>query len=140
MASKAFIDTNIIIDFIQPVRAEHIAAKQLFFELAENRFLAFFSESVITNLAYILRKDFEPKTLITIIDNLNSKFFLLPSSNAIIKTALRKNPKDIEDAILYEIALENNLEYFITSNKKDFKLIEKKVLPVCSAMEFLDLL
>ena len=137
MASKVFFDTNIIIDFIQPIRAEHAAAKQLFFELAENNFLAYFSESVVTALAYILRKDFKPSVLITIIESLNTQISLLPSSNSIIKTALLNNPKDIEDAILYQTAMENNLNYFITSNKKDFKQIEKRKLPVISAKEFL---
>jgi predicted nucleic acid-binding protein len=140
MAYKAFLDTNIIIDFIQPIRPEHLAAKQLFYHLADDHFFAFYSESVVTNLAYILRKDFQPKTLITIIESLNNQIRLLPSSNTIIKTALLKNPKDIEDAILYETAIENDLDYFITTNKKDFKAVRQNSLKIISSKEFLALL
>jgi predicted nucleic acid-binding protein len=47
------------------------------------------------------------------------------------------NTRDIEDAILYQIALENNCRYFITSNLEDFISIAHPSLKVMSPDEFL---
>jgi hypothetical protein len=49
---------------------------------------------------------------------------------------LLKDPPDFEDGLLYEIALHHQLDYFITSNTKDFKRIQNSMLPVINAKAF----
>ena len=50
--------------------------------------------------------------------------------------SLLKDPPDFADALLYEIALHHHLDYFLPSNKKDFKTIQNSMLPVMNAKEF----
>lgn len=45
---------------------------------------------------------------------------------------------DLEDAILYQIALENNCRYFKTTNIEDFASISQPKLTVVSPEEFLE--
>ncbi|MEO8819270.1 MAG: hypothetical protein ABI267_05825, partial [Ginsengibacter sp.] len=57
----------------------------------------------------------------------------LPS---LVNKSLIKDPPDFEDALLYEIALHHQMDYFITSNIKDFKSIQNSLLQVITTKEF----
>lgn len=133
MVFNAFLDTNIIVDFFDPLRPFHQESILLFKKLEEEKFKAFFSESVVTTIAYVIRKDYSKKRICEIIDSINKKITLLPCEPHYIKNATKKLPPDFEDALLYEIALHHQLEYFITSNTKDFNKIQKPQLPVINA-------
>ena len=140
MRYKVFFDTNILIDFFDANRPFHKDAEALFQKLKFTSFVAFYSESVVTTLAYILRKYFEKKQLIEIISTLNQKFKLLPCAEIDVQNAINCLPSDFEDALLYQIALTNQMDYFITSNIKDFRRFKKPNLPVVMAHEFNQLL
>jgi len=68
MAYKVFLDTNIIIDFLDPLRAFHQESISLFTYLDEGILKAFYSESVITTTAYIIRKDYSKNKICEIIN------------------------------------------------------------------------
>ena len=140
MAYNAFLDTNIIIDLLDPLRPFHEDSTALFNTLEDGKFKAFYSESVVTTTAYVIRKDYSKNRICEIVDSLNKKIILLPCDTQYIKNATSKLPPDFEDALLYEIALQHQLDYFITSNKKDFRLIENTILPVMNAKDFNKLL
>jgi predicted nucleic acid-binding protein len=135
MAYKVFLDTNIIVDFLQPVRSFHEAAQELFLNLSKDIFTGYVSESVITTTPYIIRKDYSANELYTILKNLNQKLKILSCNNQHVLSALQKHPPDFEDALLYEIALHHQMDYFVTSNAKDFKKTEQASLPVIDARE-----
>lgn len=136
MAVNAFLDTNIIIDFLDPLRQFHDESVTLFSMLEQGRFKAFYSESVVNKTAYVIRKDYSKNKICEIVDSLNKKIILLPCAALYVKDAAGKLPPDFEDALLYEIALHHQLDYFITSNIKDFRSIQKTILPVMNAMDF----
>jgi len=52
----------------------------------------------------------------------------------IIDLALSSDFEDFEDAIQYYTAVENNIDCFVTRNKKDFR---KSKIPVHTAEEYL---
>lgn len=56
MAYKVFLDTNIVLDIFHRDRPFYDEAVELFYFLDENKFIAFYSESVLTTTAYVLRK------------------------------------------------------------------------------------
>lgn len=60
----------------------------------------------------------------------------LPCFSSLVNKSLLKVPPDIEEGLLYEIALHHELDYFITSNTKDFKRIQKSLFPVVNAKAF----
>lgn len=136
MAYKAFLDTNIILDLFYADREFHKDALVLFDELEKNNFLAYYSESIVTAMAYILRKTMLPEKINNTILFLNKKIILLPCSQSFLNIAAHKNPADFEDALLYEIALHHQLDYFITSNVKDFRKVQHIELPVIRAKDF----
>ena len=136
MACSAFLDTNIIIDLLDPLRPFHEESTRLFEILDNGKFSAYYSESVVTTTAYAIRKDYPKNKICEIVNSLNKRIILLPCDPRNINDATGKLPPDFEDALLYEIALHHQLDYFITSNKKDFKLVQNPVLPVLNAKEF----
>lgn len=68
--------------------------------------------------------------------NLNKKITFLPCFPSLPDKSLLSDPPDFEDALLYEIALQHQLDYFITSNIKDFKSFQNAMLPVMNAKGF----
>lgn len=140
MVYKIFLDTNIIIDFLDPLRPFHRDAIILLNHLDEGKIKAFYTESVVTTTAYIIRRNFQPNEVCEIIEGLNKMITLLPCAGNFIKNVTDKLPADFEDTLLYEMALHHQLDYFITSNAKDFKKIQNTGLPVVKAKDFNKLL
>jgi len=136
MAFNVFLDTNIIVDVLDPLRPFHDDSKILFNFLDQGKFKAFYSESVATTIAYVIRKDYQKNQILEIIGTLNQKIALLSCISSNINNAISKTPPDFEDALLYEIASHHEMDYFITSNTKDFKSIQQERLPVLNARGF----
>ena len=135
MAYKVFLDTNIIVDFLQPVRPFHEDAQALFLFLSKDVFTAYISESVITTTPCLIRKNYSVDEVNTILKNLSQKLKILSCTSMQVLAALQKQPPDFEDALLYEIALHHQMDYFVTTNTKDFKKIQQVSLPVIRAKE-----
>ena len=65
---------------------------------------------------------------------------VLPCSNQIIHNAYKRAQNDLEDAVLYQLALEHNLDYFVTTDLKDYKRIASPTLPVITSAELIRLI
>ena len=140
MANKIFLDINIMVDFIDSSRQEHQAAKDLFNQIEQQNIQAYFSESVINTSGYLVRKVVPLPVFNKLILRLLELIKILPCSNIIVEQAYKNGKGDLEDAVLYQIALSNRLDYFITNDKKDFNKIAHPSLKVVSASEALALL
>ena len=140
MAYKIFIDANIFIDFFDVSRKGYAEARQLFEAIEEGNAKAFISESVINISEYILTKRININVFKQMIIDLMKIITILPCSNAIVLQAYRNAKNDLEDAVLYQIALENKMDFFITNNLKDFKKIQHPSLQIVSAKQLLELL
>lgn len=139
MIYKIFLDINILIDFFVATRYNHKIAAEIF-SMAEKKLLkAYISENVISTTAFLLRKDYPIKELRNIFDKMLDILTFLPCSERICKEAFNSTIPDIEDAILYHIALHNRIDYFITNDKTDFKNI-KRSLPVLTSPQLITLL
>jgi len=136
MAYKVFLDTNIVLDIFHRDRPFYDDAVELFYYLDENKFSAFYSESVLTTMAYVLRKRMTASEINKAITQLNRKINFLPCLPFLPNKSLLKDPPDFEDSLLYEIALHHQMDYFITSNTKDFKTIQNLLQPVINAKAF----
>lgn len=79
--------------------------------------LSYFSGSVITTTDYILTKKFTTLQRAGILSDLLKLVIIIKCSNNTVQDALVKNKADIEDAILYELALSEKLNDFITNDK-----------------------
>lgn len=136
MGYKVFLDTNIVLDLFHEDRPFYQDAVQLFSNVDANRCSGFVTESVFTTAAYVLHKSMDSKQINVAISQLNTNLQLLSCYPFLVTKSLIKNPSDFEDGLLYEIALHHELDYFITSNIKDFKSIQQSNLPVLNARQF----
>jgi predicted nucleic acid-binding protein len=133
MANKIFLDTNILIDFIQERNNELDAIIEIF-KLGEiGKVDLYISESIITTALYVLQK--EKIDVISIFKDLSNIVNIIPFSKDILYYPLEKY-KDIEDGILYFLAYKAKMNYFITRNVKDF-IFSFPSLPVITPTNFL---
>jgi predicted nucleic acid-binding protein len=135
---KIFLDTNIIMDFLEIGRKRHFVSSTIIMECLKGNLKGCLSETLVTNCSYLLRKEYSQQQFNEIFLNFSKFFEFHGINNGCIKKACEVNIHDLEDAILYQIALENNCQYFITSNVKDFIDIEQPKLKVVSPEEFLE--
>jgi len=137
MAFKIFLDTNIIVDFFIPSRKEHNNAKRIIELAEEGELLAFLSESVINTTAYLVRKSAYFNSFKLLMIELIGILNVLPCSNSTIHNAYLRAKNDLEEAVLYQLALEHDLDYFVTSDITDYKKIASPSLPVITSSELI---
>ncbi len=137
MAINLFIDTNIILDIFDNNRNEHKDSFKIF-ELIETEIIVgYLAESVLTTTDYILKKKFSKPQRQSLFKAINTLFIILPCTNIIFKKAIHTNMDDVEDSILYQIAVTNKLDYFVTNDVMFSKRLSSTILPVLTAKDFL---
>ena len=136
---KVFLDTNIIMDFLEKERKRHAASSAVIRECLVGNIKGCISETVVTNCSYLLRKTYSQTQLNEIFSNFSLYFEYLSINNLSIQKACKVNIRDLEDAILYQIALEHSCQYFVTTNSKDFFSISQPILKVVTPEEFMEI-
>ena len=139
MVYKLFLDSDVLLDIILNRKPFVDQNLDLFSIRSDETALLFTSSSIIINTQYIGEKQIGRlhaktgmKKLLNYLEIVN------PAKDSILK-AYASNFTDIEDAIQYFTALENDIiDYFITRNIKDFKKNEAH-LPVLTPSQFLKL-
>ena len=130
MAYKIFLDTNILIDFIEQRSFDKEAVNELFKLAEKNDIEIFISESVITTALYVTKNTAQ-------IDRVLKITSVICIRETEIKKALSSSFKDKEDAILYYGSLHAKIDFFITRNEKDFAKNSLTQLPVMNAKALL---
>lgn len=134
MAYKIFLDTNIYLDLLMHREFELEAVHEIV-KLAEKGIIdLYISESIITNIFYILRKE-KGIDVLSALRELLKVVNVIPFSKDILYHSLEKY-KDTEDGILYFIAVKAKMNYFLTRNVKDFSFVFPS-LPVMTPNTFL---
>lgn len=133
MAHKLFLDTNILIDYVQERTIELDAIKEIFILAEYRKIELFISETIITTCFYILQK--QKIVALPVLREICKVVDTLPFSKDVLYHPIEKF-KDIEDGLLYFLAAQNKMDYFITRNVKDFTFLFPS-LPVISPTNFL---
>ena len=128
---RVFLDTNILIDYIQ-ARVGGDDAKQLLMRGRDGEVSLFASFLTFANMAYILDGKADIYELFTM---LTSFITVLPMDSDQLQTALRQRVKDFEDMLQYQCAKVAGCDTIITGNKRHFT--EFCDLPLMTANEFL---
>ncbi len=135
MASKVFIDANILLDFTLK-RPGYAEAKQIF-ELAINgKIHAFVTPAIVHIVGYWLTKAYGVSETKEIMITLLIDIQVIDISHETTLNALHSKINDIEDALQYYTAIHHKLDYFI-SRDKQLKKESIAVLPVYTPKEFL---
>lgn len=126
---RVLIDTNIILDWLmsrEPFQenARYIMEKCLFGDLE-----GYLTVHSLTDLFYILRKDFDvdkrKELILLLCDNMN----IIAENKETVKSVLKNTSwSDLEDGLQMECAYHEKLDYIVTRNIKDFRT--SSILPV----------
>lgn len=140
MLSNLFIDTDIILDIVLE-REEFFENSSKIFQLyEEGELLLFTSPTIIINAQYIGQRLIAKEKCRSIINYLLQYFIILEANINIIRKAYHSKFIDIEDAVQYYTATQDDqIDYFITRNIKDFKAGGNN-LPVMTPSQYLKLL
>lgn len=140
MAFKLFLDVNIIIDFCDKNREKHNEALEIFKRIENNDLECCVSESVLNTTSYIAGKIIGKTQALLLLNDIISVCRLLPNNKTLYISALHAAKNDIEDSVLYQLALYHQMDFFVTNDIKDFRKIEVPILPVMQAKDILKLI
>ena len=106
----------------------HEAARRVMEESMFGDLEGYIAAHSLTDLFYILRKDFDIAKRKSLLMFLCEKLQVIPENVEMIKAALKREDwKDLEDGLQMQCAKEKELDYIITRNIRDF---EKSPVPV----------
>ena len=135
MASKVFLDANILLDFTLK-RAEFEHSRRII-ELAVNGTIqAFITPSIIHIVGIWLTKAYGNAKAKELLLTLMADVTVIDLPHEIVLNALHSKITDIEDALQYYTAVHHKLDYFISRDKQ----LQKQgihVLPVYTPKELL---
>ncbi|MBN8852272.1 MAG: hypothetical protein BGO55_00810 [Sphingobacteriales bacterium 50-39] len=126
--SKAFIDTDVILDFMIAREPFAMDAARIF-TLSEKKQISICTTGLVfSNAYYVLRKLGPHKKVIEKLTQLARLVDIIGLSKAAVNQALESEFGDFEDALQYYAALSGNVKIIITRNTKDYKYSELAVL------------
>jgi len=134
---KVFFDTNIMIDVIGR-REEFCEPSMRIMSLAERGLIGVYVSALsYATASFILGKYNKDMDIF----NEFSKFMKITTATLVDSTTVEQSVKsefkDFEDAMQYFSAMNENVDYIITRNKKDF---EASAIPVFEPQEFVDMI
>lgn len=134
MGSNYFLDSDVILDFLLKREPFNVLARKIF-DLAYNQKIeVYLSSLAISNIHYLLKKQYGNIGAISKIEELVSFIKILPVSEKEIFAAMKSGFPDFEDAIQYFTALQNpEIKGIITRNATDYR---KSQLPIFSPETF----
>ena len=130
---KAFVDTNILIDFICRREPFFIPAKSVFAACFMRKVEIIVSGLSIVNLLYICRKH-DVAAIKSNLLGLSQYIEIVDLPSTFVIGGLKSEWLDYEDFLQYETAIVNNCDCIITRNTDDFSMSS---LPVYNASDFM---
>ncbi len=135
MASKVFLDANIVLDFTLKRQAYRVS-KEIVSLAVEGRIQAFITPSIVQMSGYWLTKAYGNAKAKEILLTLLNDVFVIDTGHETTQIALQSAIPGIEDAIQYYTAIQHKLDYFISLDKELLKH-SSPVLPMYSPAAFL---
>ena len=131
MVSKILIDTNILLDYLLEREPFFEDAKEVILTCTEGNTKGCIAAHSISNMFFILRRDYDAKERREVLKNLCMIFDV----EGIDKTKLllgleNEDFSDFEDCLQMECAKSYGAEYIVTRNVSDYSVSDiKAVLP-----------
>lgn len=135
MASKVFIDANLILD-LSLQRENYEAARNILQYGINGRIKLFTTPSIIHITAYWVNKAYGANRTKQLLLALLNDVQVIDCNHETTLLALNSNMDDIEDALQYYTALKFDMEYFISADRK-LKKLSIPQLPVYTSQELL---
>ena len=138
MASKVFLDANVLLDFSLK-RDNYAVSKQLIQLIIDGELQAFITPSIVHITSYWLTKAYGAERTKKILLQLLTDIQVIDCNHIVTINALNSKMTDIEDALQYYTALHHKIDFFITEDK-NLKKSAIPNLPAYSLKDFLNLL
>ena len=138
MASKVFLDANILLDFTLK-RDEYEQSKQIIELVINGTIQAFITPSIVHIVGYWLTKAYGNAKAKEMLLTLMADVTVIDLLHEIVLNALHSKITDIEDALQYYTAIHHKLDYFVSRDKQ----LQKQsipILPVYTPQELLAVL
>lgn len=135
MASKVFLDANILLDFTLK-RDDYEQARTIVSLAVDGSIQGYITPSIVHIVGYWLTKAYGNSKAKTILLTLLTDITVIDLPHEIVLNALHSKITDIEDALQYYTAVHYKLDYFISRDKQ----LQKQgipILPICTPQEFL---
>ena len=135
MASKVFLDANILLDFTLK-RDEYEQSRKIIEVAVNGTIQAFITPSIVHIAGYWLTKAYGNAKAKELLLTLMADVTVIDLPHEIVLNALHSKITDIEDALQYYTAVHHKLDYFISRDKQ---LQKQSIpgLPVYTPAEFL---
>jgi predicted nucleic acid-binding protein len=135
MASKIFLDANVLLDLLLR-RSGFSAAKDIFQYAISGYVQLYTSPAVIHITSYYIRKHYSVRETKQLFTRMLLHVEVIDCDHQVALTAINSSIDDIEDALQYYTALKHKLNYFISTDKK-LKKQAIPQLPIYAAAEIL---
>lgn len=132
---KVFLDTNILMDFIESRPGAVDAANVLRYANAGTIYLAA-STLTFANMAYIIGRKRSQQEVCQVLGQLRKVVNIVALEPLHVNKAIDLPCKDFEDMLQYQCAVSNQFNIIVTNNKKDF--VEFSKLPLFTAAELIN--
>ncbi|MEA1891423.1 MAG: PIN domain-containing protein [Campylobacterota bacterium] len=131
---KIFFDANIFNDIFDENRVNHKSSKEALIYALQNDITVCTSCDIVTNIYYITAKYTSATKALDALSYLKEVTQIIPFAQNELDTTIKlmqndSDYKDLEDAIQYTLALEENCDLIITNDKK---FVSKKLKCVTS--------
>lgn len=125
MVSRILVDTNILLDYLLTREPFYEDAKKVVLTCTEGETEGCIAAHSISNMFYILRKDYDVKDRREILTNLCTIFDVEGIDKVKLLSGLQnENFSDFEDCLQMECAKAYNAEYIVTRNVDDYRSSE----------------
>ena len=114
---RVYLDTNIIVDFLNPSREEYQNSRKLMQNLIDNKREITISEDMLSTFFYINN---EKSVTLNFFNTIQNSWTISPFGKYVVKNAIDlsiQNNLDFEDVLQCLCAKENNCDVLITSDK-----------------------
>ncbi len=131
MADKILIDTNVLLDYLLEREPFFEDAKKVILLCAEGNAQGCIAAHSISNMFFILRKDYTAKERREILSNLYTIFEVEGIDKAKLLSGLANEEfSDFEDCLQMECAKSYGAAYIVTRNVSDYSTSDiKAILP-----------
>ena len=134
---RVLIDTNIILDWLMLRSPFYENAERIMKECFFGETKGYITSHTLTDLFYILRKDFSIEKRKQLLLLLCRHFQVIYEDKTIIVSVLMDDKvKDFEDGLQMMCASIQSLDYIVTRNISDFKA---SIIPAISPEKFLEM-
>ena len=131
MVGKILIDTNVLLDYLLEREPFFEDAKKVISSCTEGNTKGCIAAHSISNMFFILRKDYTAKERREILSNLYTIFDVEGIDKAKLLSGLANEEfSDFEDCLQMECAKSYGAEYIVTRNVSDYSVSDiKAILP-----------